>query len=146
MTLHKILKYLAIVVGVIGLILLGRIVYTGDDAIENSADLQASVVNPILFLAYFIFAFIIVLVLVFVIRGLFKGDIKKTLISIGAFLLIVVLAYVIADDTIPAGINEDVVLSEGDSRWISTGLITFYFLAVIAIGAMILSGIKKLMK
>lgn len=40
MTLHKVLKYLALVIGVIGLILLGRIIATGDDAIKASADLQ----------------------------------------------------------------------------------------------------------
>ena len=34
MTLHKVLKYLAIVIGVIGLVLLARVVITGDEAIE----------------------------------------------------------------------------------------------------------------
>ena len=146
MTIHKILKYLAIVVGIVGLILLGRILYTGDEAIEGSADLQSSVVNPILFLAYFIFALILLLVLIFVVKGLFKGNIKNTLISIGAFGLIVLVAYLLADGSIPSGINEAEMPSESSARWISTGLITFYFLAVIAIAAMIFSGIKKLIK
>lgn len=34
MTIHKVLKYLALVIGVIGLILLGRVIATGDDAIR----------------------------------------------------------------------------------------------------------------
>lgn len=146
MTIHKILKYLAAVIGVVGLILLGRILMTGDDAIENSASVQASVVNPFMFVAYFVFAVIVLLVLFFVIKGLFKGDIKNTLISIGAFVAIVVIAYVLADGTVMYDRNNVEVVNASESRWVSTGLITFYILAAIAIGAMVISGVKKLIK
>jgi TRAP-type C4-dicarboxylate transport system permease small subunit len=63
MTIHKILKYLALVIGVIGLILLGRIIMAGDDAIEASASEQASYLEPMMWLAYLVMAVIIVLVL-----------------------------------------------------------------------------------
>ena len=35
-------------------------------------------------------------------------------------------------------------ISESGSKWVSTGLNTFYILAIGAIGAMVLSGLKKL--
>src|SRR5690606_15422677 len=107
MTIHKILKYLALVIGVIGLILLGRIIMTGDDAITNSASTQASVVDPMIWLSYIVLAVIIVAVLIFVVKGLFKGNIKNTLISVGAFLLIIVIAYVVTG-------GDEIVLKDGN--------------------------------
>lgn len=145
MTLHKILKYLALVIGVVGLILWGRVLMTGDDAIENSADVQASVVSPFLYVAYIVFAVILLLVLFFVIKGLFTGDIKKTLISIGSFLLVIVIAYVLTGGT-ETQLSDGSMLSASANHWISTGLVTFYILAGIAILLMVLSGVRKLIK
>ncbi|WP_424493035.1 hypothetical protein [Salinimicrobium sp. GXAS 041] len=145
MTIHKILKYLAIVIGVIGLILLGRLIMTGDDAIESSADVQASVVNPLMFVAYFVFAVIVVLVVFFVIKGLFRGNIKNTLISVGAFALIVVVAYLLSSG-VEVITNDGEVITANEVHWIGAGLWTFYILAAIAIGAMVISGVKKLIK
>ena len=145
MTLHKILKYLAIVICVIALIMWGRVVMAGDEAIETSASVQASVVTPFLIVAYVVMAVIILLVLFFVLKGLFSGNIKRTLISIGAFLLIVVVAYLVTG-------GEEVVMSDGTVlsadavHWVSAGLTVFYILATIAILLMLLSGIKKLIK
>ncbi len=145
MTLHKILKYLALVIGVIGLILWGRVLMAGDEAIESSADVQASVVTPFLYVAYFIFALIVLLVLVYVIKGLFAGNIKKTLISVGAFILIVVVAYVVSGGT-EMTMTDGEVISANTVHWVSAGLITFYILAITAILLMVISGVKKLIK
>lgn len=145
MTLHKILKYLALVIGVVGLILWGRVLMAGDDAIENSADLQASVVTPFLVVAYIIFALIVLLVLVFVIKGLFTGNIKKTLLSVGAFLLIVVISYLVTSGT-EMTMNDGEVFSATTTHWVGAGLVTFYILAATAILLMVVSGVKKLIK
>ena len=145
MTIHKILKYLALVIGVIGLILLGRIIMTGDDAISASASTQASVVTPMLWLSYLVLLVIIALVLFFVIKGLFRGNIKNTLIAVGAFVLVVVIAYLVTDGT-QMELKDGGTLSASASHWIGAGLVTFYILAAIAIGAMVLSGIRKLIK
>lgn len=146
MTIYKILKYLAAVIGVIGLILLARILWTGNDAIENSASVQASVVDPFMIVAYVVFAVIVLLVLFFVIKGLFTGKIKNTLISVGLFAAVVLLAYLLADGGAMYDRNDVQTVSDSGSKWVSTGLITFYLLAAIAIGAMVISGVKKLIK
>lgn len=145
MTIHKILKYLALVIGVIGLILLGRIIMTGDDAIEASASTQASVVTPMLWLSYLVLGVIILLVLFFVIKGLFRGNIKNTLIAVGAFVLVVVIAYLVTDGA-QMELKDGGTLSASASHWVGAGLVTFYILAAIAVGAMVLSGIRKLIK
>ncbi|MCY2685693.1 hypothetical protein [Salinimicrobium sp. TH3] len=145
MSLHKILKYIALVIGVIGLILWGRVLMAGDDAIENSADVQASVVTPFLYVAYLVFAIIVLLVLFYVIKGLFSGDIKRTLIAVGAFILVVAIAYLLTDGT-ETQLSDGTMLSANANHWVGAGLVTFYMLAGIAILLMVVSGIRKLIK
>ncbi len=145
MTLHKILKYLALVIGVIGLILLGRILAEDADAIEASADLQNSLLAPIMYLSYFVLLVVLVLVAIFVIKGLFKGNIKNTLIAVGAFIAVIVIAYLVTDGS-QMTLKDGDILSASASHWVSAGLVTFYILAGIAILAMVISGIKKLTK
>jgi membrane protease YdiL (CAAX protease family) len=145
MTIHKILKYLALVIGVIGLILLGRIIMAGDDVILASAADQNSLVTPFLYLAYFVFAIVVVLVAFYVLKGLFRGNIKNTLISVGSFVAIIVIAYVLTDGT-EIELKDGDTLSASGSHWVGAGLVVFYILAAIAVGAMVLSGVKKLIK
>lgn len=143
MTLHKILKYIALVIGVVGLILWARVLMAGDDAIENSADVQASVVTPFLYVAYIVFAIIVLLVLFFVIKGLFSGDIKRTLISVGAFIVVIGIAYVLTDGT-EKTLSDGTTLSANADHWVGAGLVTFYILAACAVLLMLLSGVRKL--
>lgn len=145
MTLHKILKYIAIVIGVIGLILLGRILAEDGDAIEASADLQSSLLDPFMWVAYLVLAVVLVLVAIFVLKGLFRGNIKNTLISIGVFLAVIIIAYVVTDES-QMTLKDGSVLSASGAHWISAGLVTFYILAGIAVLTMVFSGVKKLMK
>lgn len=145
MTLHKILKYVSIVLGVLGLVLLGRILAENDDAIEASASLQNSLLDPFMYVAYFVLLVVIVLVALFVIKGLFQGNIKNTLISIGAFIAIIVIAYLVTGGT-QQTLKDGDMLSASSDHWIGAGLVTFYILAGIAILAMVISGVKKLIK
>ena len=145
MTLHKILKYVSIVIGVLGLILLGRILAEDGDAIEASADLQNSLLTPFMYLSYLVLLVVLVLVAIFVIKGLFKGNIKTTLIAIGSFVAIILIAYLVTNGS-QVTLKDGDILSANTTHWISAGLVTFYILAGIAILAMVISGVKKLMK
>ncbi|MCM4155428.1 hypothetical protein [Gramella sp. AN32] len=145
MTLHKVLKYLALVIGVIGMIFLGRIIATGDTAIKASADLQGSHLDPYMWVAYIVLLIVIVLVAIYVIIGLFRGNIKNTLIAIGSFLAVIGIAYVLSDGTQQI-LKDGTTLSASGDHWVGAGLITFYILGGIAILAMVLSGVKKLAK
>ncbi|MFN4762300.1 hypothetical protein ACKGJN_04180 [Gillisia sp. Q332] len=145
MTIHKILKYFALVIGVIGLILLGRIIMAGDDVIEASASEQQSLITPFIWLAYLVLAVVLVLVAFFVIKGLFRGNIKNTLIAVGAFVVVIAIAYVLTDGA-PVPLKDGGTLSASASHWVSAGLYVFYILAIVAVGAMVLSGIRKLIK
>lgn len=145
MGLHKIFKILALVLSVVGIIFYVMILSAGDDAIE--AGESGGSVNGALYTAYIIFGLVLVTVLLFVIQGVFAGNIKKTLITVGAFLAIVLVGYVLASGStegLPLVDNQPV--TESTSKWVGTGLNTFYILAVLAIGAMILSGLKRVTK
>ena len=144
MTIYKVLKYLAILIGVISAVLLARVLISGDEAIVDSPDVQASVVDPFLWVAYIVLLIVVGLVLIFVIKGLFRGSIKKTLVSVGVFLLIIVLAYVLAGDEVIYDRNDVALISPSGAKWVSAGLITFYILGAFAILAMLFSGVTKI--
>ena len=71
------------------------------------------------------------------------GDIKKTLITVGAFLVVVIISYVMADG-VETLMKDGKTLSESGSRWISTGINAFVLLGLIAIGSMVFGGVKKI--
>ncbi len=141
MALHKILKIVALLLSVAGIIFLAMIIAKGDTVVaETGAD-----VNGFLYVAYIIFAITLLFVIFFVLKGFFEGNIKSTLIAVGAFLLVVVISYVLADGT-PMASQDGGMLSASDSKWIGAGLYTFYILALVAIGSMVFSGVQKLIK
>jgi Na+/proline symporter len=141
MGLHKILKIVALLLSVAGIIFLAMIVSKGDDAVRATGD----GVDGFLYVAYIMFAIVLLFVLVFVLKGIAAGNIKKTLMTIGAFLLIVIISYVMAEG-VETTMRDGDILSASGSKWVSTGLNTFYILAFLAIGAMVFSGIKKVTK
>lgn len=138
MGLHKILKIIAILLSVVGIIFYAMILAKGDAAIA----LTGEGLDGFLYVSYIIFALTIVFVIFFVIKGIFAGNIKSTLLSVGAFLLIVVISYVLADGT-PMALPEGEMLSSSGSKWVGAGLYAFYIMAILAIGAMIYTGIRK---
>ena len=149
MGLHKILKIVAAILAIAGIIFYVMIVSKGDLAIEAAyADGEdVASINWALYIGYAILGVVLLFVLTFVLKGIFAGDIKKTLMSVGAFLVIIVISYVMASSSIEGlPLNDGVAITESGSKWVGTGLYVFYILAVIAIGSMVFSGIKKLTK
>lgn len=135
MALHKILKIISLLLGVVALVL----------GIWLFATSNQSLVQPLMYIAYLVLAIVLVLVVVFSLVGLAKGNVKNTLITIGAFLAVVVVAYLMASG-VETPMKDGAVLSVSGSKWVGTGLYTFYFLAIIAIGTMVVTGAKKIFK
>jgi len=143
MGLHKILKIVALVLSSIGIVFFAMLVSKGDAVIEQTGE----GVDGFIYVAYIMFALVLLFVLVFVLKGIFAGNLKKTLISVGLFLLIGVVSFVMASGSIEGlPLVDDKVISESSSRWVGAGLYAFYILGIMAIGAMVFSGIKKLIK
>ncbi len=140
MGLHKISKIVALVLGVAGVLLWGMLMIKGDEAVIASG---GEGLDSFLYVAYLTFAILLVIVLVFVIKGIANGDVKKTLMSVGAFLLIFVISYVLADG-VESFTKDGELVTAQTSRFIGTGLYAFYILSLLAVVAMAFSGVKKL--
>jgi len=138
MGLHKILKIVGLVLSLLGVYFLAMIILKGDDAIIESG----TGIDGFLYTAYVIFALVVVAVVIFGLKGLFSGNIKNTLITLGAFVVVIAISYAMADDT-PMMLKDGDMLSESGSKWVGAGLYTFYLLGIIAIGSMFISGFKK---
>ncbi|SHE54303.1 hypothetical protein SAMN05444278_102289 [Psychroflexus salarius] len=141
--MNKITNIFKILVGVVGTILFLRVFYTGDDVIEADASLQDSVLAPLMYVSYIILALGVVFTLLFSIKSLFTGDVVKTLISLGVFVVVLIISYAMANG-VETPMRDGEILSESGSRWVGTGLNAFYILAVLAVGAMLVSSVKKL--
>ena len=138
MGLHKILSIVALILAVIGIIF-GLMIMSGSHGM----------IDNMMYVAYAIFAITIALVLFYVIIGLFSGNIKKTLLSLGIFLGIIIVSYIMASGTdldLQPFIDKGLNVTETTSKNVGAGLYTFYALAIFAIAATTLSGIKKLVK
>jgi hypothetical protein len=146
MSIQKIVTYTAAVLGVVGLIFQITILSKGDDVIEMAAmSGDYGVVSSMVSLAMIIIAIAVVLTLVFSVMNLASdpAKLKKAMISIGAFLVVVFVAFLFSSGT-ETPLKDGEVLSASGSRWVETGLRTFYFLVVIAAGAMVYSGVRRL--
>ncbi|WP_203294633.1 hypothetical protein [Luteirhabdus pelagi] len=140
MALHKIIRIVAWLLGIAGIVTLALIISTGDEAIKAGED---GVVNPMTYVAYITAALVLAFTIVFVLKGIFSGDLKKTLLAIGSFIVIVAIAYGLSNG-VETQMRDGEMLSASGSRWVGTGLHTFYILAILAIGAMVYSGVVKM--
>ncbi|HMQ43204.1 MAG: hypothetical protein KDC97_13575 [Confluentibacter sp.] len=138
MNLHKILKYLAYALGIIGTIFALMLMMTDSD----------SMIDNILIVTYVVLFVVIALILVYVIKGLFAGDIKKTLITVGLFLAVILISYMISSGTdldLKQFNDKGLGITEGISKNVGAGLYAFYILITVAIIATFLSSLKKLL-
>ena len=144
MNFKTISKILVAILGFLGIIFLVRIVAAGDEAIKTGG--EDGLVEPMAFVAYFIFALTIAFVLFFVLKNLITntGGLKNTLIGVGAFAAVLCIAYVVSGgDAMAYNLQEGGTASEGTSQLVGAGLVAFYLLLAIAAGAMIFAGVKK---
>jgi hypothetical protein len=143
MTLQKISKILVGILGLLGVVFLVRIISAGDEAIKSGE--EAGLVDPMAYIAYIVLAVILVLVVVFVLKNLFTNtkSLKNTLIGIGAFAAVLIIAYVAAGgDPMQYKLQEGIA-TDAQSQMVGAGLIAFYILLAVAAVSMIYSGVKK---
>ncbi|APX99172.1 hypothetical protein CLV86_1120 [Lacinutrix venerupis] len=150
--MHKILKIVVAVLSLIGIISLFRIIAKGEEEVKGLAAAgDTSLLEPMAWIAYIILALTLALVIFFVITNLFGGgsNIKNTLIGVGAFALVLIIGYAVSGGDPLVGevyAYDGVMATETESRFVGAGLMAFYILSIVAILAMIFSGVKKITK
>ncbi|WP_264560186.1 hypothetical protein [Flavobacterium sp. N2270] len=139
MNLHKLTKIAAIVISVLSIVFLAGLM-AGDDDANNSW------ISPLIYMSYFVLAACVAIVLVYVLKNLFsnKENLKKTMVSVGLFLAVVLVSFILADGSdVKVG---DEVVTGMTSKLVSTGLWMFYILAFVSIGTMVWTGLNKFKK
>jgi len=146
MDLQKLLKIVAIVIGVISIFFLGSIISTGDEAIK--AGEASGTIDIFMNVSYVILGIAVLIVLVFTILNLVSNTagLKNTLMGVGAFAVLSLLCYYGFATGVETTLKDGDILSESGSRLVGAGLYLFYFLAFIAGSIMLGFGIKKMVK
>ena len=142
----KLSKILSIITGIIGFVavyFLIRIIMEGDDVVKNNVDVQNSLVSPYITFAKIILIITAVISVVFSLLNLIKHPqlLKKTLISLAALGVVLVLSYFMADDGATLS-SSGQMLKDGEagatSKWVSTGI--WYSLILGAAGLLVIFG------
>lgn len=145
--LHKILKIVAAVISLVGIISLVRIISAGDDAIDAAAlSGDTAIVEPMAWAAYVMLGLTLLFVIVFVLKNLLTNTagLKNTLIGVGAFAAVLVIAYIVSGGDTQQYKLQDGFATDGQSTMVGAGLVAFYLLLAIAAISMIMSGVKKI--
>jgi hypothetical protein len=146
MNLHKILKIVAGLIGLAGVVFLARIIAKGDDEIKAAALAgDTAIVDPMAITAYIILGLVLAFVVIFVVKNLFTntGGLKNTLIGVGAFAAVLIISYLMSGgDTLKYKL-QDGFATDSQSQMVGAGLTAFYILIIVAVAVMIFSGVKK---
>ena len=148
MNLQKITNISVVILAVLALIVLGVIIGQGDEYIEMSA-MQGNfgAVSVMINLALFVLLITVLMTLVFSMKNLFseKSKLKKAGISIGSFLFVFIVAFVLSSG-IDTPMQDGKMLSALQSRFVEAGIRTFYLLTLIAGGIMVYFSVSKYFK
>ena len=148
MNLQKITNISVVLLAVLALIVLGVIIAQGDEYIEMSA-MQGNfgAVSVMINLALFVLLVTVLMTLVFSMKNLFseKSKLKKAGMSIGSFLFVFILAFVLSSG-VETPMQDGKMLSALQSRFVEAGIRTFYLLTLIAGGIMVYFSVSKYFK
>ena len=148
MNIQKITNLTVLVLALISLIVLGVIISQGDEYIEMSA-MQGNYgfVSIMINLALFVLLITVLMTLVFSVKNLFseKSKLKKAGISIGSFLFVFILAFLLSNG-VESPMQDGKMLSALESRLVESGIRTFYLLILIAGGIMVYFSVSKYFK
>lgn len=112
--------------------------------VPETASAIYGAVSPLYMLSIVIIVILLIVTLVTVISGLIKNpaSLKKVGLGIVAFLVVVGIAFALSKGQEVITRDGDVI-TEGTTKWVETGIISFYIFAAIAILSMIAAGVKK---
>lgn len=145
MNIQKIIKIVALVIGLIAVFFLVRIMMLGDEAIEADVANQG-VLTGFANLAYVILAIAAVSTLIFSLVNLVSqpDKLKKALISLGVFALVLLVAW-FASSGEERLLDDGKILTAGESQLVEAGIKAFYLLIMLAAGLMLFFGVKKML-
>ncbi|SMC34688.1 hypothetical protein [Cellulophaga tyrosinoxydans] len=141
--MHKIIKIILIALSVLGLILWVMLAKEAEVTVGNGA------MNFMFIITFILLAISVFASLFFGLKNVFATPegLKRTLIGVGGLLLIAIISYVAASGTdvdLVAMNKKGLEATEGTVKMIGASLNMFFILTIVAIGAMVVPGIKKM--
>ncbi len=137
MNLNKLSRLIVIILSIISIVFLATIMASDTP--------DGGMIGPFIYVAYLTLFIAILLVVIYTLKNLASKDLKKTLFSVGAFLGVILVAFILADGT-PVPLKDGGEVSSFASKMVSTGLNAFYILALIAISLMLFTGYNRIKK
>tara|TARA_R110000796_G_scaffold37722_4_gene95419 strand:+ start:335255 stop:335629 length:375 start_codon:yes stop_codon:yes gene_type:complete len=117
---------------------------------ESEVTISNGSMNFMFIISFILFAIAVVASLFFGLRNVFSSPegLKRTLIGVGGLVVVAILSYVFATGTdidIPEMERKTGILTdESTVKTIGTFLNMFFILTIVAVGAMVIPGIKKM--
>lgn len=149
--LSKIVTAIAAVIGVVGFYFFIRVLMAGDDAIENDAAVQASIVPPFIIFSLWVFYLTIGVTIFFSLRGLVQNpeNLKKTVLSLVILGAVLAVSYMFASGAEVTDVFGK-TLKDGEagatSKWVGTGIIYSLVLGTIGLALFVFDLLKGLVK
>ncbi len=145
MNIQKIIKIVALLIGLIAVFFLVRIIMIGDEAIEADVANQG-ILSGFITLALVVLAIAAISAVLFSLVNLVSNPdkLKKALISFGVFALIMLIGYFMSSGQEQTLSNGD-ILTATQSQMIEGAIKAFYILILAAAGLMLFFGIKKML-
>ena len=142
MNVYKISKIIVIIIGIIASIL-----FVSNLGMEITMENNSYIVDYFIYISYIVMAFAFFSVVYFVFKNLIthKDQLKRAMITVGLFLAVVLVAFILADGT-EVKLKDGGMISSSYSKIISTGLNTFYILAFASIAVLAWTGFSKIKK
>ena len=148
MNLEKITRIGCIALGLLGMIFLSLVFFTGDDTIKMAAASgDYGVITPIILLSQIVLFIAVLVTLTFSLRGIAKDKtkMKNAIKSTSLFLLVVLVGFLLSNG-VETPMRDGKVLSAMGSRLVGTGINVFFILTIIAVCLMVFPGTKKIFK
>ncbi len=135
MGLYKIVKILSLVLALAG-ILFGVMIIAGNNG----------QIDSMMYVAYAVLFIVLALVVVYTLINLLshKDALMGALKGVGSFVVLGLICYFVFATGTEKTIADGKILSATDDKLIGAGLYMFYALALIATGAMVFTGVKKM--
>ncbi len=142
-------KIVKIGLAVLGLFSAGLWYFLPGSEVPAAEAADSMAISGMFTITFILLGIAIAVSLVFTLLNLFTNpqSLKKTLIVLGSFLVVLVFSYLLASGTdvsLDEMANRGITTTETTVKRIGTGLNLFFFLVAIAIGAMLIGGFKKM--
>jgi len=148
MKVSKILKIVSAIISIIAVYFFVKVSTNGDGVETGDIEAVQSGVQGFMTFTFALLALILGIIVIFVVLDLVKhpAKIKRTAIGLVAFVVLIFLAYAMADAKEVVLNDETIEAGSSLSKNVSAGIILSAILGIIAFGGFVFDSLKSLLK